>query len=164
MDARRNNKGFTLIELLVVIAIIGMLSSVVLASLNSARAKARDARRIADMKQIANAIELYMSDNARYPAGIAACTGGSYSEPINNDSTFVNALVPTYISSLPSDPKPYTGNPLYGYTYGVSTDGQNYVLLIYPEKSQPAGWCSASAQVSGVDPCNWAASYAACRL
>src|SRR3989344_4393130 len=52
------SKGFTLIELLVVIAIIGFLSSVVLASLNSARAKGRDSRRASDLKQIANSVAL----------------------------------------------------------------------------------------------------------
>src|SRR3989338_9061062 len=52
------SKGFTLIELLVVIAIIGILSSVVLASLNSARAKGRDSRRVSDLKQVANSVAL----------------------------------------------------------------------------------------------------------
>ena len=60
--------GFTLIELLVVISIIGMLSSVVLASLNSARVKARDASRIATLKQIQAAIEVYAQDHGgKYP-------------------------------------------------------------------------------------------------
>ena len=60
-------KGFTLIELLVVIAIIGILSSIVLASLNSARKKGRDARRVADIKQIQLALELYYDANSNYP-------------------------------------------------------------------------------------------------
>lgn len=60
-------KGFTLIELLVVIAIIGMLSSVVLGSLNSARDKARVARAVSDLKQIQNALVLYQDANNAYP-------------------------------------------------------------------------------------------------
>lgn len=59
--------GFTLIELLVVIAIISLLSSVVLASLNSTRKKARDARRLSDMKQIQTALALYYDVNNNYP-------------------------------------------------------------------------------------------------
>ena|SRR3989344_7554095 len=66
------NKGFTLIELLVVIAIIGILSSVVLASLNSARAKGRDSRRVSDLKQVANSVALLGETTA-----FAGCAAGS---------------------------------------------------------------------------------------
>ena len=68
MLCRKNKeKGFTLIELLVVISIIGLLSSIVLTSVNSARAKARDARRIADFKQIQTAFEFFYDSQGRYP-------------------------------------------------------------------------------------------------
>lgn len=82
---KNSKQGFTLIELLVVIAIIGILSSVVLASLNSARQKSRDARRISDIKQIQLALELYFDSNAAYPTKTAD-------------------LVTTYIASDPIDP------------------------------------------------------------
>jgi len=87
-------KGFTLIELLVVIAIIGILSSVVLASLNTARQKSRDARRISDMKQIQLALELYFDTNRTY---VVAAEGAA-------STALTAALVPTFIAAIPSDP------------------------------------------------------------
>lgn len=82
-------RGFTLIELLVVIAIIGILSSVVLASLNSARQKGRDARRISDISQIRLALELYYDSNSTYPVGTI------YGATLTS---------PGYISVVPQDP------------------------------------------------------------
>lgn len=83
---KKRQSGFTLIELLVVIAIIGILSSVVLASLNSARKKSRDARRVADVRQLQLALELYYDANSsKYP-------------------TALSALAPTYIAAVPNDP------------------------------------------------------------
>lgn len=98
-----NSKGFTLIELLVVIAIIGILSSVVLASLNSARQKGRDARRISDLKQLQLALELYYDSTGGYPAALSS-------------------LAPTYISTVPLDPS--GGTAAYGYVQRSS--GSSY--------------------------------------
>lgn len=85
---KTGSKGFTLIELLVVIAIIGILSSVVLASLNSARKKGRDARRVADIKQLQLALELYYDANGAYPTALSTA----------------NLVTPGYIAAIPTDP------------------------------------------------------------
>lgn len=65
------NKAFTLIELLVVIAIIGILATVVIASLNSVRSKARDAKRKNELQAISKAYQMYYADNGAYPANSA---------------------------------------------------------------------------------------------
>ena len=97
-------RGFTLIELLVVIAIIGILSAVVLASLNTARGKANDAQRLTNIRSVQQALELYASDNdGKYPTTAntwySHCTAfGGYAV----DSA-IPGLVPKYIGSLPSD-------------------------------------------------------------
>jgi prepilin-type N-terminal cleavage/methylation domain-containing protein len=64
---KMNKKGFTLIELLVVIAIIGLLSTLAVVALGNARTKARDAKRMSDLKQVQTALELYYTDNNKYP-------------------------------------------------------------------------------------------------
>lgn len=122
-------RGFTLIELLVVIAIIGMLSSVVLASLNTARAKSKDARRIADMKQISIALELYFDSNRAYPSTSGAwrsqCAGwGSYTA--NN---VIPGLTPTFIPAIPSDPD--MSVPVNTCCYLYQSNGTNFKFLAY---------------------------------
>ena len=72
-NGRQKSSGFTLIELLVVIAIIGLLSSIVLASVKSARTKARDVRRKADLRQMQLALELYFDSNRNYPPEAGWC-------------------------------------------------------------------------------------------
>jgi prepilin-type N-terminal cleavage/methylation domain-containing protein len=130
-DMGNKARGFTLIELLVVIAIIGILSSVVLASLNGARKKGRDARRISDLKQIQLALEMYYDSNSsEYPDALSS-------------------LAPTFISTVPEDPNS-TGSCDETYCYDNLTSAgaacsasggvcTNYVLGAHIEGVVPAG-------------------------
>ena len=75
MNIFRTQYGFTLIELLVVIAIIGVISSVALASLSTARDKARIARAHSDMHQLKTAMLLYLDTNGELPPEGDQCSG-----------------------------------------------------------------------------------------
>ena len=66
----RKQQGFTLIEMLVVVAIIGLLSSVVVIGLKGARERSRDARRIADVSEIQNSLEIAYTSASGYPTSI----------------------------------------------------------------------------------------------
>jgi len=112
-----NKKAFTLIELLVVIAIIGLLASIVLVSVNKATAKARDAKRLSDMRTILTALELYYDEYGQYPNISAdACCNGWDQGPCGDDP-FIDALVPKFLSKVPVDPKGGSGTGCYGYAY-----------------------------------------------
>lgn len=107
--------GFTLIELLVVIAIIGVLASIVLASLNSARQKSRDARRIADIKQLQLALELYYDAQTppAYPPSSANCSA--------TVARGLEALATGgYIPQIPRDPTGAAGSNCYLYATNTS--------------------------------------------
>lgn len=126
----KNQTGFTLIELLVVIAIIGLLASVVLLALNSARAKSRDAKRLADVRQLASAMELYFNDNSSYPTSNTSVGVYTLFAP-----TAAPNLSPKYIGQIPQAPNPpdndsgtecdSSNNP---YNYTTNTTGSTYSL------------------------------------
>lgn len=103
--------GFTLIELLVVIAIIGVLATVVLASINQAQKKGRDTRRVRDVQEIQKAIELYILANNEAPnLGDPSCTDPFSAnsnciavEPSVSWDVLATQLAP-YIKTMPRDP------------------------------------------------------------
>ena len=108
-------RGFTLIELLVVIAIIGILSSVVLASLNTARQKARDAQRISDLRQIQLGLEFYYDAQNPNSYPVVAAPGGA----IPAGPTPPGLVLPVaYLPAIPAEP--VAGRPPYKY-FGTAT-------------------------------------------
>ncbi len=133
-----NNRGFTLIELLVVIAIIGILASVVLASLNTARGKARDAERLSEMHSLQNALALYMSDYGTYPTPNFGPCGGWESSGADTAGNFVVALTAgKYLPSGLKDPtaslEGACGNFAYYFysagNYGCDTSRGGYFVI-----------------------------------
>tara|TARA_Y100000310_G_scaffold344889_1_gene460267 strand:- start:196 stop:693 length:498 start_codon:yes stop_codon:yes gene_type:complete len=103
MAQQKHSKGFTLIELLVVIAIIGILSSTILVSLGGARAKARDARRKSDMRQISLAMELDYSDDEKYSQISGSTVPGKM--PCTNPPDCNGVNDGKYLDPVPQDPQ-----------------------------------------------------------
>lgn len=88
-----NKKGFTLIEMLIVVAIIGLLASVVVLGLGGARESARDAKRAADIKQIANGAEAGNTNPGGYPALLNLIDGAPQQGPSGASDPYVYEAV-----------------------------------------------------------------------
>ena len=131
----KNKKlGFTLIELLVVVAIIGVLASVVMVSLNSAREKGRDARRLSDLKQIQTALEMYYDDHGYYPQRNYAYTSSASCGGTATWCSLVIDLAP-YLSSIPGDPLGKQDTYRYYYDSDLGDNYQTYGIYVNFESS-----------------------------
>jgi len=121
-----NKKGFTLIELLIVVSIIGLLSTLAVVALGSARVKARDSKRLADLKQLQTALELYYTDQNSYPTGTSLSLGAGSAACLNSSGFTTTGCASPYMASVPTDPQgsSYTYTMASSsYTIGASLEG-----------------------------------------
>jgi general secretion pathway protein G len=126
---KKAGRAFTLIELLVVIAIIALLAALAVTALSTARAKARDSRRLADIRQIQTALEMYYLDQNQYPNAptgnvieyLCLSSGGGWSATCSGT---------TYMAHAPSNPQPRTDGTCTNtkYTYNVAAGNNSYQI------------------------------------
>ncbi|MDP3772386.1 MAG: prepilin-type N-terminal cleavage/methylation domain-containing protein [bacterium] len=103
-QTRVKKNGFTLLELLIIIAIIGILTTIIIAAVQTAKAQARDVRRLLDMRNIQTGLQLYFDKQREYP------------DALTN-------LVPDIFPTLPSDPLGGGGVNVYSYIPLVNASG-----------------------------------------
>ncbi len=136
----KNQKGFSLVEVLIVIGIIILLGLISVIALSDQQAKARDAKRISDIRQIRTALEFYYGDKNEYPIveqPVAIGKNGREKLCSKESGGFVPANTEcksesTYMSLVPSDP---LGNKQYTYL-GVA---QGYDITFQTEKTSSLG-------------------------
>lgn len=145
-------EGFTLIELLIVVAIIGLLATIVMVAINGARAKARDNKRVTDLKQTQKALEFSYEPGSGYPVvsgpiviGMAAtqvlCAKGAVVHFVADGSAANCDADKVFMGLVPANPTPGGAE----YTY-VSTDGNGGVCTTGPCN----GYCIQSTLEQGL--------------
>ncbi len=144
-ELKIRERGFTLIELMVVVAIIGIITAVLFVSFEEGRKQSRDKVRMAELKELQLAIELYKSQNGRYPSmgcgnphpvaptatapGIWAGPGPFVAVWGASCGLYITGLVPDFIAQLPQDPNKEL-DPDTGYLYTTDASGSAYKLMV----------------------------------
>lgn len=126
--------GFTLVELLVVMAILGVLVTLVAGGFRSSQARGRDAERKSDLKNIANALELYYSDYGVYPASL------SWGTEFTDGRT-------VYFKTLPQD---IATGATYYYRVPDTPTNQKFQLFAHLENSKDPDCINANCAAPGV--------------
>jgi prepilin-type N-terminal cleavage/methylation domain-containing protein len=167
-DQRRSNNtngsltGFTLIELLVVISIIGLLASILLVSLNSARMKARDAKRISDFSQIQDALGIYYNTYNQYPstldsnancggpasdAGWASSNGTCGGQWLTSDANFIQIMPKVPVDPVNTGINAGWAGSSYVYSYAQQNNGQDYDLVTNLEDPNNPNRCAVKEAI-----------------
>lgn len=125
-------KGFTLVELMVTVSIIAILSAIIYASFDQARAQARDKARMSSLKEVQLALEVYKAQNGSYPLSGCSASGFAGPGPASSGFTacnnYIPGLVPDFIDKLPTDPR-FESESTRGYYY--QSDGNSYKFMSY---------------------------------
>ena len=125
--------AFTLIELMVVVAVIGFIASIIMAGLTSAQLDARDKRRIADVRQLENALQLYYTRYNTYPTEVSGANGN-----VSTNATFKTVMAP-FMSGVPSDPTgPANATYYYYYDGKHNCGGKEYAVIFARQMDKPA--------------------------
>jgi len=147
------NKGFTLIEILIVVAIIAILASVVLVGLGPTQQAARDSRRVSDVREVQNGLELFYNKCGYYPGSInsgacatalpaaATCNGISAGNTYCGVSATLTGAG-LQISAVPNDP---IGGRSYGYAANLANSPTNYIVQATLENSSSQAFSGYSA-------------------
>ena len=140
---RLSTSGFSLIELVVVILIMTILAGVVVPQVINRQAAARDARRLADLRVVRDAIEQYYLDTGEFPP--AARNGAFGGWDVSHDGNFIPTLVDEgYLRQAVNDP---LADDTYHYryyvygrgSYGCVSDGPYYVLGVRNFEAEKTG-------------------------
>ena len=139
----RKNKGFTLIELLVVIAIIGILASVVLASLNSARNKSKDASIKSQMAEMRKQAAVYYSTNGMYGVAMGNDDWQACSTSVNGIFNTTGGGVGDMVLAVYKNSSSANGRVLCR----IGTGGSNWAFAapLYNPTGSNNAWCVDSA-------------------
>jgi competence protein ComGC len=137
MNFGQKKRWFTLVEMLIVIVIIWVLAAALIPRLTSVRWRANDVARKADLQQVATAVLSYSMDQQNYPTS-----------PQNWESVagLISVLVPTYVTSLPTDPSnnsmseySWTSSYVYVNTMKWNVDKAWFVII---SKSETPWWAN----------------------
>jgi len=137
---KNNKQGFTMVELLVVIAVIAFIMTAAIYMINSARIKARDTKRLSDIKQLERTLKIYYNENGKYPGNPGNGTDDWYKNDLcTNGGSYpkFSTLFSGLINPLPNDPNNnnYSNQGCYWYWAKNfnSTGAQGYIIVMNPE-------------------------------